>query len=180
MYEFDMSETFEKILKEASSKPIVHPELSLEYQLGIYIGDYIASNNLPTLSTDMMQSKKCLKVSEEDTKEHTRLHDLWWNKLHPNGWISKSDVNAEAEWAAYLEFRKSLEVKYLPHKLDTYVHRLSSIRDMEELKKGIRTALWDCDICSYDTDIVEVENTEFSTRVSIYLRKEYVPQETGN
>ena len=47
--------------------------LTSEYQLGYYVGEYIVSRFLPTLSTDIIQSRRVINVSEEDTEENKRL-----------------------------------------------------------------------------------------------------------
>jgi len=41
-------------------------KLTLEYQLGYYVGLEIVHRYLPTLSTDMLQSRTVIEVSEED------------------------------------------------------------------------------------------------------------------
>jgi len=47
-----------------------------------------------------------------------------------------------------------LERKYLPNPLECYMSLLN-VQHMDEFKKGLRFALWDCDMCSYN---IEPEN----------------------
>lgn len=117
-------------------------ELTAEYQLGYYVGREIVNRFLPTLSTDMLLSKKVIQVTEEDTKINKQLEEYW---LAQKG---------EQEWLAYLEHNKLLEKKYLPNPLVCYLSILN-IEDVAQFKKGLNWALWDCDICSYN---IEPEN----------------------
>jgi chaperonin cofactor prefoldin len=47
--------------------------LTMDYQLGYYVGEHIVNRYLPTLSTDILQSRNVIEVSEEDTIENNRL-----------------------------------------------------------------------------------------------------------
>jgi hypothetical protein len=46
-------------------------------------------------------------------------------------------------------YHKELEDKYLPKVLVCHVDPINVV-DMEEFKKGVRTSLWDCDMCHYN------------------------------
>ena len=58
---------------------------SLESQLGYFVGEYIVHRNLPTLSTNLMRSRKVIQVSEEDAKENERLNAEWFETARLNG-----------------------------------------------------------------------------------------------
>lgn len=128
-------------------------KLSLEFQLGFYIGEYIVHKKLPTLSTDMLTSRKVIKVSEEDTKENERLDKEWYETTEYGSKKGEEniDVLRKDAWEKYKENNEMLKKKYLPNPLVCYLPFINVV-NLEELKKGIKTSLWDCDMCSYNTD----------------------------
>ena len=73
-----------------------------------------------------------------------RLSDFWYDnhneKLH-----GVDDPN----WVTLRDYHKELEDKYLPKVLTCYIDPFNVV-DMEEFKRGVRTALWDCDMCHYN------------------------------
>lgn len=123
---------------------------SLESQLGIYVGEYIIENYLPTLSTDMIRTRNCIIVSEEDSVENKRLSDEWFETTcYGKNW-NKEDENGDKEkWEQYLNHNKMLDKKYLPHKLTCHINPLN-IEKVDEFKKGLIYSLWNCDCCSYN------------------------------
>lgn len=129
--------------------------LTAEYQLGHYVGLEIVHNYLPTLSTDMLQTRNVIEVSEEDTMENERLDTEWYATTQYGGeWDGKDESGDKEKWNLYHQHNKMLERKYLPNPL--YCHMgVLNIRDMDDFKKGLRFALWDCDMCSYN---IELEN----------------------
>ena len=42
----------------------------LNYQLGMYVGEYITFKHLPVLSTDALRTKTIVQVSQEDAERH--------------------------------------------------------------------------------------------------------------
>jgi hypothetical protein len=119
----------------------------MDYQLGFYIGENIVDNYLPTLSTDMIHSRKVIKVSEKDEIENNRLDDEWFNSCtHERG-----NSGDKEKWDAYFNHNKMLEKKYLPQTLEC-VFSLLRIDDMKKFKEGLRISLWNCDMCSYNID----------------------------
>ncbi len=52
-----------------------------------------------------------------------------------------------------------LEKKYLPNSLECTL-RLIKFNDEKEFKEGLRSSLWDCDMCSYNIEIenIKIEN----------------------
>jgi hypothetical protein len=155
--DFNSRSTLNKILEEVRSpeyKEKVIEEnkeylknVSMDYQLGFYIGENIVDNYLPTLSTDMIHSRKVIQVSEKDEIENNRLDDEWFNSCtHERG-----NSGDKEKWEAYFNHNKMLEKKYLPQTLEC-VFSLLRIDDMKKFKEGLRSSLWNCDMCSYNID----------------------------
>ena len=155
--EFNSRSTLSKILEEVRSpeyKEKVIEEnkeylknVSMDYQLGFYIGENIVDNYLPTLSTDMIHSRKIIQVSEEDEIENNRLDNEWFNSCtHERG-----NSGDKEKWGAYFNHNKMLEKKYLPQTLEC-VFSLLRIDDMKKFKEGLISSLWNCDMCSYNID----------------------------
>ena len=122
--------------------------LTSEHQLGHYVGEYIVSRFLPTLSTDMIKSRRVITVSDEDTEENKRLYSEWFNSNRAN------EEGGKGKWVLFYQHNKMLEKKYLPNPLICHLGALN-ILNMDEFKKGLSYSLWDCDICTYN---IEPEN----------------------
>ena len=155
--------------------PKVIPPDPIEFTLGLMVGDAIYHDFLPTLSTDMLQTRHVIKVSDEETLEHTKLHDAWWEKVSLH-WSNKDEerhAKSKVEWDALKKYEHMLSKKYMPHVLRCYVHKinLEGIKDIEVFKKGIGAALWDCDLCAYHTDNanIEVSQEEYNTIIKLKL-----------
>ena len=158
------------------NKPIekkVYPPDPIEFTLGLLVGEFIYLRYLPCLSVDSLQTRQVVQVSEEDTLEHDRLHEIWWAKTLEN-WNDKERIKkVEDEWKEMNGFCHKLQNKYLPHVLDSYVHKinLDEIKDMKQFKDGIRAALWNCDMCSYkiENEDVEIIQDEHHTIIRLKL-----------
>jgi hypothetical protein len=150
---------------------------SLEWQLGIYIGDYIVEKFLPTLST-RGSTHTIIEVTKEEANEYERLDQDWWNAIHPNGQSISNIENGKKEWNHLRAFVKMLEEKYLPKTLECHIPRLSSVSDenMTKLKKGIANALWNSDVscysCNLDDIEISTEEDDFFTIVRLKLATE--------
>ena len=160
--EFNTKSILKKIMEEINTPEYKekrikkHEEylknVSMDQQLGFYVGEKIVDNHLPTLSTDMMHSRKVIQVSEEDSIENKRLDTEWFNTCsHKSG-----DSGDKEKWDLYFQHNKMLEKKYLPPVLEC-VFGLIRIDNIDEFKEGLRSSLWNCDMCSYD---IEKENIE--------------------
>jgi hypothetical protein len=160
--EFNSRSTLSKILEEVRSPEYKEKmieenkeylkNVNMDYQLGFYIGENIVDNYLPTLSTDMIHSRKVIKVSEKDEIENNRLDDEWFNSCtHERG-----NSGDKEKWEAYFNHNKMLENKYLPQTLEC-VFSLLRIDDMKKFKEGLRSSLWNCDMCSYNIDEEKIE-----------------------
>lgn len=157
----------EKRINDIKSTPEPkRPAMSLEYQLGYMIGDQIVDRYLITLSNER-GTRNVIEILPEEQAEYDRLHNIWSDAYN----IDKN--NSQEEWKSYRDYAHSLQKKYLPPKLECYVGRIESVNDINELKQGIRNALWNSDVCCYDTTIIDIEEDlvmHFS-KVIIYLEK---------
>ena len=162
--EFNSRSTLKKLIEEVRSPEYKEKMMNknkeylknvgMDYQLGFYIGENIVDNYLPTLSTDMIHSRKVIKVSEKDEIENNRLDDEWFNSCtHERG-----NSGDKEKWEAYFNHNKMLERKYLPQTLEC-VFSLIRIDDMNKFKEGIKESLWNCDMCSYNIDEDKIEIT---------------------
>jgi len=160
--EFNSRSTLKKLIEEVRSPEYKEKMINknkeylknvgMDYQLGFYIGENIVDNYLPTLSTDMIHSRKVIKVSEKDEIENNRLDDEWFNSCtHERG-----NSGDKEKWEAYFNHNKVLERKYLPQTLEC-VFSLIRIDDMNKFKEGIKESLWNCDMCSYNIDEEKIE-----------------------
>lgn len=135
--------------------------LSLEYQLGWYVGEYIYRRYLPTLSTDPLQTNIIIPVNEEDTKTINQLESVWFKN------------ETDEAWKAYRKFDVYLQDKYLPAVLECHLSPLN-IPNINEFKEGLSFMLWGCDCCSYDTTPSEIEITHdengFFSLITLKLR----------
>lgn len=131
--------------------------LTLEYQLGYFVGDYIVDHYLPTLSTDPIRSKNCIEVSDEDFMENERLSTTWSNRYEWGKFPDiKQENNVNSLWEAYRAHSEKLSKKYLPEVLKCTFNPIN-VENLDEFKKGIADALWDSDICAYSTDLNDIK-----------------------
>ncbi len=120
--------------------------LSLNYQLGMYVGEYLVALHLPTLSTDMLLTRTIIDVSPEETAEWNKLD----KQLEPYMWGNKRN-DEEGYKKLFYENRKwyhVLEEKYLPETIKVPVPRVVPT-NMKHFTKGIEDVLWDCDRSHY-------------------------------
>jgi hypothetical protein len=119
-------------------------EMTMEYQIGYYVGEQIFNKDLPCLDVDMIHTSRVINVTPEEFTEAKRLNDVWYSN-HTDEPRGDKDPN----WVALRAYHKELEDKYLPKVLVCHVDPINVV-DMEEFKKGVRTSLWDCDMCHYN------------------------------
>ena len=148
-------------------------KLTSEYQFGYYVGEDIVRRFLPTITTDSLLTRTQIKVSDEDSEENKRLHDLWWESgkygSNPDDLVNKEN------WGLYHQHNKMLEKKYLPNPLKCHIDLLN-IRNEEDFKDGLIHSLWNCDMCTYslkpeDIKIYDDEDLWF-TIIEFVLRDE--------
>lgn len=157
-----------KLIKNTKSYvPNPREKESVEFQLGIMIGEYIVFRFLPVLNTDMILTNNVINVSEEELIEYKRLDELWYKKYNQN----KND--AKEEWYNLRKYDHELEEKYLPHILECHLPLIIDVDNISDLKAGIRASLWDCDVCSYkietDDDIIIEKVYNFNSVIKLNL-----------
>ena len=133
-------------------------EKNTEYYLGAYVGEYIISHQLPTLSTDMIKSSNVIEVTKEDSEKHDALHRIWYE-------TPRESENYKTAWNNHVKNMRYLSKKYLPHELKMLIPKFgfSLIKDVKMLKNGISEALWDSDMCQYHIEHDKIEIYETSS-----------------
>lgn len=127
--------------------------LPLNYQLGLYVGEYIIACHLPTLSTDMLLTRTIIQVSPEETAEWEKL-DSKYGPLYISSKDPDRVAKEEARTKIFYENRKwyhKLEEKYLPETIKVPVPRVVPT-NMKQFTQGIKNALWNCDRSHYRID----------------------------
>lgn len=159
------SKIFDEILKKVNSPEYKERKrkeytnylnsASIDRQLGYFIGEYIVTHYLPTLSTDLLQTRNVIKVNEEDEKENKRLDNDWTSTLN----LGSGRGGDNEKWELYRKHNKMLESKYLPEVLKCWLP-LTRITNIDEFKEGLIDSLWNCDLCSYNLDKnnIKIEN----------------------
>ena len=152
----------DRILKAKNNKP-KRKKQSLNYQLGCFVGDEIVSRYLFTLSTDPLQSLHVIEVSKEDAFENNRLNKEWFD-------APENSKERNEKWELYRKHNHYLEGKYLPSKIECHFRKLD-VTNMEEFRKGISHALWDCDMCNYGVTnfTISEEDDMYFTKITLYL-----------
>ena len=142
-------EKFKKERLERKSK------LTLAYQLGFYVGEQIVDKHLPTLSVDMLKTRKNISVTCAEGDECRRLDDVWYKKRMES---RDDDKHSETEWNALRAYHEMLEAKYLPSTVECHFSLLNiNEENMSDFKKGIGDSLWDCDCSHYSTKPEDIE-----------------------
>jgi hypothetical protein len=102
----------------------------------------------------MIHTKNVISVTPEEELRAKELNDTWYNNHKDGG-------DEDPNWLALRAFHKEMEDKYLPKSVECYFSPLN-IDNMSEFKRGIKTSLWDCDICHYDIeeDNIDVKITD--------------------
>lgn len=117
---------------------------NLNYQLGVYVGEYITTKYLPTLSTDMLKTYTEIQVSQQDAERHKEVDEALSKTRKYNG----GDGNSEQAFAAYKALNNELARKYLSQKLECLVPKVYPT-DMNLFKEGLQDQLWDTDLSHY-------------------------------
>lgn len=67
----------DRLLKDMESYIPPEPKkMSVEFQLGVMIGEYIVYKYLPTINVER-QSNHTINVSDDEEKEYNRLQEEW-------------------------------------------------------------------------------------------------------
>jgi hypothetical protein len=153
---FDEIKTPEYKQKQIEENKLYLEKLTVDRELGYYVGEHIVNRYLPTLSTDMLHSRRVIEVSEEDKIENERLNTEWFSTTkHMPNWDGENESD-KTKWDLYFQHNKMLEKKYLPNPLDCHLG-LIKFNDEKEFKEGLQTSLWDCDMCSYNIDVENIK-----------------------
>jgi len=160
--EEDRKEILERRLEERS-------KLTLAFQLGFYVGEEIVNKYLPTLSVDMLQTRKIISVTSDEYRKCQELNDTWFNKsMSFKGNDKEKSEATQEEWQDLRAYHEMLEDKYLPKTVECHFGLLNiTENDMEEFKKGVSLSLWDCDCSHYsvkeeDISVVADEDGYFT------------------
>lgn len=130
--------------------------LNLAYQLGYYVGEKIVNKFLPTLSVDMLQTRKNISVTAGEGDECRRLDAIWYEKRITNR--DDDDKSSEEEWKALRAYHEMLEEKYLPKTIDCHFQLLNVTEEnMQQFKKGVGASLWNCDCSHYSTKPEDID-----------------------
>lgn len=128
--------------------------ITLAYQLGYYVGEQIVARFLPTLSVDMIHTRKNISVTCGEGDECRRLNNVWFNK-----YFGSDDIGSNSdEWMAVRAYHEMLEEKYLPKTVECHFQLLNITEEhMAEFKEGVGDSLWDCDASHYSTDAEDID-----------------------
>jgi len=129
---------------------------NLDYQLGIYVGEYILFKYLPTLSTDMILSNNIVKLSKSDTKKCELLDAKLKNSYSWGGNTSSTDDITSDCHKKWLQHQNKMANKYLPPILKCNVPKVYP-KNLKKFKKGIINTLWNCDLCWYSLSKSDIE-----------------------
>jgi hypothetical protein len=113
----------------------------LNYQLGMYVGEYVTKKYLPTLSTDALKTHTEIQVSEEDAERHEQVYDAL-----KDAWDIKG--SSKEAFNIYKALNDELATKYLSEKLECMVPKVYPT-DMEKFKEGLYDQLWNTDLSHY-------------------------------
>ena len=116
----------------------------LNYQLGMYVGEYITFKYLPTLSTDMLKTHIEIQVSEQDAVRHRIINEALNKKSKYYG----GDGDTKVEFEVFKALNNELARKYLSGKLNCLVPKVYPT-DMDKFKQGLKDQLWDTDLSHY-------------------------------
>jgi len=116
----------------------------LNYQLGLYVGEYITRRFLPTLSTDMLKTYTIVEVSEEDAERHKVVNEALIKTYKWSG----GDDNSKEAFEVYKALNNELARKYLLEKLECMVPKIYPT-NMDTFKEGLKDQLWDTDLSHY-------------------------------
>ena len=116
----------------------------LNYQLGLYVGEFITRRYLPTLSTDMLKTHTIVQVSEEDAERHKVVDEAL---IKTYDW-NRGDGNSKEAFETFKALNNELATKYLSEKLECLVPKIYPT-DMDTFKQGLKDQLWDTDLSHY-------------------------------
>jgi len=137
----------------------------LALSIGEYLAEYLMLKEIPSLSCNPW-TLQVIQVTIGEADELKRLNDAWYSKVSSEKYSSSTKglsavelynkekeayKKSETEWNALLKYRYILKEKYLPHTIKCRVPFIdfSNEKTNKIIKKGLITALWDCDFCEW-------------------------------
>lgn len=150
---------------------------SINFQLGVMVGEYIVETQLPTLSTDMLRTSTVIEVDEELTKEWNRRDEEWKEEAWGKG---RNKEKATKIFYKNLDWYKAnIEAEYLKEEIRVLVPNVKPT-DEKQFFEGVEFALWNSDLSHYGDAEFSDEYEEFFARRGITLHKsKYEPQPKG-
>jgi hypothetical protein len=130
--------------------------LTLDYQLGYFVGLQILQNRLPSLPINIYTSKKSnVNITEEEKLKYEKLEIEF----------EKDDENEE-KYDKLNEFNLELEKKYLPN---PYLCKFDLVRfeDETEFRRGLIVGLTHPEIEYYSIENIEI-NIDLDYRQTIF------------
>lgn len=118
----------------------------LNYQIGSLMGQMIVKTHLPTLSTDILQTRNVIRVSDELTKKWRKLEMHWLDTTKGNSNTGDKKIFEEnLKW-----YKQNIEDKYLEKEItiETIYFEYDE-KYIEDVKIAIDNVLWDCDLSHY-------------------------------
>lgn len=117
---------------------------STNWQLGFAIADSLIANQLPTLETDAIKTRKVIPVPEDLKKE--------WDVKEKHNYklfIEDSPKREEVFYENLKWYKKNIEDKFLDDEV-TMTYKMKIVpENYEEFADGFETALWECDCSHY-------------------------------
>lgn len=129
--------------------------LTMDYQLGYYIGLYILMNRMPSLPVNIFAYKNShVKISEDEKLKYEKLEFDY----------EKSDED-ENKLEELYNFELILEKKYLPN---PYICKLDLIKfeNETEFRRGLNVGLYNPEVQYYNIEEIEItHNFDFSNTI---------------
>jgi len=158
--------------EESERRRLEHKKsLTMNYQLGYYVGQEIVRRFLPTTSIEELGGLKRIKTTIAEYDEYKRLSEVWYSGT---GSFHKTDITKEQnkkDWIALREYSDMIFRKYLPETVECQVGILN-ITDEEDFKKGLAWSLFDCDFSHYSTNVddINIYDNKYSTVIELKLQ----------
>ena len=138
----------------------------LSYAYGCKVGEEV-SRKLPTLSVDAVTSCNVISVSESEDLKYKEILNTWSTI---ECYDEQSSEKKDLLWEEYLDYRRMLESKYLPEQHKILVDKvLIEGIDIDKLKEGIGSSMWDSDLSHYDCIGSNIEIEEHNRYLDLVL-----------
>lgn len=139
--------------------------MGLNRELGSYVGEYIVTHYMPSLSTDMLKTNNVITVSEEETNKWIELETI----IKPLMFDKAKQDEYHEMFYKHLAWYKEMAKKYYPTELKCYVPKVT-FTNKGQFIEGLKEALWDSDVCAYDTDGIVIKQHDLFNKTEIILK----------